>query len=493
MTRPGIRRKTYHAQDIPRRHSCRVRGAVQSARAQGVPRTERAFTEHVAAALRRELKDAKVTVEGPLTLKVGSFQANLDRIFAYCRNEPNRCRQEVSTYVKAWPGPTEPAPSRRPGRRSASSCAPGNISSTAPPRGYAPAARSRRRPRDAAGLRPAHDHRAALRRRRRAPPAQAQGGKLVVAAPSTDTILYIGEDSPRVVDAFPALVRDASSRPAHPLSTEILRWKGGGLEAVRRPEMHAAAGEARRQPHGRARAALTASSGSGGPAQDQIPQDRGTPNSCRPESPPREGALQRAGVFDDDGSHSQRRGGEHHSRRRRHEHSHAPDGPVAIPPPRRRSPPRRTTASARHPPCAGCARRRLREDSRGVFHGNFAGRAIGIVGIAGRLRAFPAVGVWMMTASPSASVVASASRRRSMRPSFTAHPVLADLARFAAAEAERRHPAVARPDSAFHGFEKRMAPRMPPPAFRRPRSPDPGRMWKSSSRTGSGARALRGR
>ena len=53
-----------------------------SARAQDVPKGEAAFTEYVAAQLRRELKGAHVEVKGPLTLVVGGgLEANLGRIF----------------------------------------------------------------------------------------------------------------------------------------------------------------------------------------------------------------------------------------------------------------------------------------------------------------------------------------------------------------------------------------------------------------------------
>jgi hypothetical protein len=54
--------------------------ACPSARAQDVPRGEAAFTEYVAAQLRRETGGAAVVVKGPLTLAIGEMQANLDRL-----------------------------------------------------------------------------------------------------------------------------------------------------------------------------------------------------------------------------------------------------------------------------------------------------------------------------------------------------------------------------------------------------------------------------
>src|SRR5262245_65163557 len=72
-----------------------------SARAQDVPKGEAAFTEYVAAQLRRELKGTQVEVRGPLTLIVGGgLQANLGRIFTYCRDNADGCRSEIAAYVK---------------------------------------------------------------------------------------------------------------------------------------------------------------------------------------------------------------------------------------------------------------------------------------------------------------------------------------------------------------------------------------------------------
>src|SRR5262245_57853049 len=71
-----------------------------SARAQDVPKGEAAFTEYVAAQLRRELKGAQVEVKGPLTLVVGGgLQANLGRIFTYCSNNADGCQSEISAYL----------------------------------------------------------------------------------------------------------------------------------------------------------------------------------------------------------------------------------------------------------------------------------------------------------------------------------------------------------------------------------------------------------
>src|SRR5262245_36362132 len=71
----------------------------QDARAP-VPKGEAAFTEYVAAQLRRAIRGATVKVKGPLTLELGELQANLDRIFVFCNRNTAGCANEIASYVK---------------------------------------------------------------------------------------------------------------------------------------------------------------------------------------------------------------------------------------------------------------------------------------------------------------------------------------------------------------------------------------------------------
>ena len=71
-----------------------------AAAAQGVPADEPAFTEYVAGLLRREIGETSVAVASPLTIKVGELQANLDRIFAFCKRDTKSCSAEIDRYVK---------------------------------------------------------------------------------------------------------------------------------------------------------------------------------------------------------------------------------------------------------------------------------------------------------------------------------------------------------------------------------------------------------
>lgn len=70
------------------------------ASAQEIPTDEAAFTEFVAQAIRREVGDAPVAVKGPLTVSVGTLQANLGRIFGFCQANKAGCAIEVDKYAK---------------------------------------------------------------------------------------------------------------------------------------------------------------------------------------------------------------------------------------------------------------------------------------------------------------------------------------------------------------------------------------------------------
>lgn len=66
-----------------------------------------------------------------------------------------------------------------------------------------------------------------------APLADAQGGKLIVAAPATDALFYVGDDSRTAIDALRTLDHNVISHAPHPLSEILLRWTPTGWEVVR--------------------------------------------------------------------------------------------------------------------------------------------------------------------------------------------------------------------------------------------------------------------
>jgi hypothetical protein len=65
------------------------------------------------------------------------------------------------------------------------------------------------------------------------PLVKAHGGKLIVTAPTTDAVLYSGDDSSRAIEALRLLAKNVSTRVPNPLSSELLRWTPAGWKVVR--------------------------------------------------------------------------------------------------------------------------------------------------------------------------------------------------------------------------------------------------------------------
>jgi hypothetical protein len=64
------------------------------------------------------------------------------------------------------------------------------------------------------------------------PLAHTQHDVLIVAAPATDAVFYIGEETPVAIDALRTLVNNVRSRAPNPLSNILLRWTPKGWNVV---------------------------------------------------------------------------------------------------------------------------------------------------------------------------------------------------------------------------------------------------------------------
>ena len=260
--------------------------------AQIIPGDQLGFTEYVATQLRKEVGQTEVSVKGPLTLGFGELQLNLDRIFVYCRSNPGACQTEIHTYVKGAveahrdrTAPPKKEAVRLVVRSTQYIQAAQTGAGPSPPRIQArpfveglvllPALDSPRTIRimsekdnvalgltaqevfdlGAANLRRElrplteiakaagrgqigqlvgdafHSSRLALHDTW-APLANAQNGTLIVAAPATDAVLYIGEDTTVAIDALRTLVRNVLARAPNRLSNILLRWRENGWEVV---------------------------------------------------------------------------------------------------------------------------------------------------------------------------------------------------------------------------------------------------------------------
>ncbi len=267
-------------------------GLVGTARAQQIPADEPAFTAFVAGRIRAEIRDTPVVVKAPLTLSIGPLQANLDRIYAFCKANVDRCAGEIRTYVNGIVATTRArgdSPTRaalrvvlrsddymRQAAREVQARGTMLMRPLADGLMIVPVMDSPRtirmvneKDRATLGLSPDQVFDIALANLRQnvkpleanakavphgqigtlqgdyyqtsrlalidswAPLAQAQGGVLIVVAPSADLVLYIGEDSDAARDALRTLARNAMTRAPKPLSDALLRWTPKGWQRIR--------------------------------------------------------------------------------------------------------------------------------------------------------------------------------------------------------------------------------------------------------------------
>jgi hypothetical protein len=265
---------------------------VSAALAEDIPLDEPGFTKHVAERMRKAVASTPVQIKGPLTLSIGKLQANLDRVYAFCKQNAAVCAGEVDTYVRGV-AQIQRDQGAKPTRAAVrvvvrttqyvqlAQTGLGPKAAPLPTRPLVeglvmvPALDSPRAIRmftesDAArlGLNANQTHELGLANLRKtlrplaevakpvghgqigtlagdmfhtsrlalvdswAELAQAQDGVLIVAAPATNTVLYVGDDAPAAVDALRTLAKNVASRAPNPLSDMLLRWTPGGWQVV---------------------------------------------------------------------------------------------------------------------------------------------------------------------------------------------------------------------------------------------------------------------
>ncbi|MGV7218412.1 hypothetical protein [Bradyrhizobium sp. UFLA05-112] len=259
--------------------------------AQQIPTDERTFTAFVAERVRTAVRDVAVVIKGPLTLSIGPLQANLDRVYAFCKANAAGCAKEIETYVGGVAAATRnqsDPPTKEALRvvvrsteymRQALGPAPGAMVTPRPlveglvivPVLDSPRTLRMLNDKDRATLglttNQAFDigianlrnaTRPLMEVAKAAPPgqigtiggdyyqtsrlalpdswaplAQAQRGVLIVAAPSADVLLYVGEDSGAAIDALRTLAKGVMARSPKPLSGALLRWTPKGWQLIR--------------------------------------------------------------------------------------------------------------------------------------------------------------------------------------------------------------------------------------------------------------------
>ena len=261
--------------------------------AKNIPMDEAGFTDYVAIQLRKEIGDSGVAIKGPLTIGVGELQANLDRIFAFCKINASACEGEVERYVKA--AAQVAREHTAPPTKEAIRLVIRTMQYVQNTQGSLPPGTSPLQPRpfvEGLVILPALDFPRAIRMlpekdnaslglsskevydlgisnlRKNLKPilettkaagkgqigqltgdsfypsrlvlhdwwkplAEAQNGTLIVALPATDAVFYIGEDTSIAIDALRTLVQDIMRQAPNPLTNILLRWTNNGWEVVR--------------------------------------------------------------------------------------------------------------------------------------------------------------------------------------------------------------------------------------------------------------------
>jgi hypothetical protein len=255
-----------------------------------IPVDEAGFTDFVATQFRQQpLGGETVAVKGPLTLSIGAMQANLDRVYRYCHNSADDCQAEIDRFargvaqviasrnappakeavrlvvrpeeyirqydaaaglkIQTWPlaGGLVVVPVLDTPRAMRTMTSDDvkrldmnadqvfqlgldNLKSTLEPlMPKAPVAKPGEIGRVAGD---AYDSSRLVMHDSWAPLAEAQGGVLIVAAPAKDAVFYVGEDTPKAIDALRALTKQVMKNVPNPLSPTLLRWTKTGWEPV---------------------------------------------------------------------------------------------------------------------------------------------------------------------------------------------------------------------------------------------------------------------
>jgi hypothetical protein len=261
--------------------------------AEDVPRDEAGFTDFVAAELRKQLSDTEIVVKGPLTLGLGDLQANLDRIFNFCRANPDGCTAQIDNYAKgtAEAYRDQHAPPTKEAVRLVVRTSEYVDGVRAAAKGPKPMQMQPRPLVEGLYVLPVIDNPRTVRLLGEsdnaklglsadeifdlgvanlkaelaplmdvakvavpgsigqlvgnvynpsrmilldswAPLAKAQGGVLIVAIPATDAVFYVGEDKPAAIDALRTLTKTVMARAPSKLSGDLYRWRASGWEKV---------------------------------------------------------------------------------------------------------------------------------------------------------------------------------------------------------------------------------------------------------------------
>jgi len=270
--------------------------APSNACARDVPMEPPAFTDYVAQRFKQGLPGQEITIDGPLTLKVKTaagqdLQANLDNVYSFCQRNGSRCEAAIERYSngmieffkqasvapqrsqlraivrpaayvdqmrKMQGGKHQPVVAPLVGdlwtacvvdfptsvrflhtndlsllglsSETAMDLAKQNVAAALRPL----ASVTRDLPARGIGTITGDPYEASrlLFIDMWAPLAKRLGGKLIVSAPSAETVLYSSGNDPVAVDALKTFARNVAARAQRPISLAVLQWSPAGWTQV---------------------------------------------------------------------------------------------------------------------------------------------------------------------------------------------------------------------------------------------------------------------
>lgn len=256
--------------------------------AQEIPSSEVDFTEYTRGKIQKEFTDVTVTTNSPLVINIGDIKVNLHRIYGFCNSNHAQCSDQLDHYVQSLSQAIKES-NTPPDKNSVrlivrtseylkNSTQSGSVIISRPLlEGFVilPIIDTPRTVRGVsdkdlkllslsqdelfelgrtnlqANLKPLsevakpvkagqigtiqgtiYDPSRIISQSDWASLAEAQGGTLLVAMPTTDTLLYTSESTPVAIDALRTLSKQIISKATNPLTDKVLKWSSSGWQVL---------------------------------------------------------------------------------------------------------------------------------------------------------------------------------------------------------------------------------------------------------------------
>lgn len=66
------------------------------------PTDKEGFTNYIAVEMQKQIKDATITIKEPLSIKIGEIESNLAKVYGFCLANAEKCNAAISHYIKSY-------------------------------------------------------------------------------------------------------------------------------------------------------------------------------------------------------------------------------------------------------------------------------------------------------------------------------------------------------------------------------------------------------